>query len=255
LSIALARRQVARQQGGRYNLIVRLRELHCWRLSIAEAKALQLRLAGEVSPAGEVVAPRFVAGVDVASRRGCGVGVAAAVVLQYPELVPMETQVVVGPLGFPYVPGLLSFREAPLILAACEALATIPDLVIVDGQGVAHPRRIGLASHLGLFLDRPTIGCAKSRLVGEHGAPADEAGSHAWLADGGETIGVALRTKAGTKPVYVSVGHRVDLPTAVRWVLECCRGYRLPEPVRLAHQAAGSRLRQEMSAATGSCAD
>jgi deoxyribonuclease V len=146
------------------------------------------------------------------------------------------------------VPGLLTFREAPLILAAFEKLKVAPDLVIVDGQGIAHPRRIGLASHLGLCLGLPTIGCAKSRLCGEHEMPGFEAGSYAELRDNGEVIGVVLRTRAGVKPVYVSIGHLIDLPSAVRTVLDCCRGYRLPEPTRLAHQAAGGNLGVKRSA-------
>jgi len=172
----------------------------------------------------------------------------AVVILNYPELRLVETKIVNGRLDFPYVPGLLSFRESPLVLAACEKLMVIPDLILVDGQGVAHPRRMGLASHLGLFLNTPTIGCAKSRLCGEDKVPGAEPGSHAELVDRGEIIGAALRTKLGVKPVYVSIGHKVDLPTAIHWVLECCRGYRLPEPARLAHLAAVGNLKPERDA-------
>ena len=157
----------------------------------------------------------------------------------------METKVVKESLDFPYVPGLLSFREAPLTLAACEKLTLTPDLILVDGQGIAHPRRLGLACHLGLFLNMPTIGCAKSRLCGSHEMPGVEAGSYAEVIDKGEVIGAALRTRSGVKPVYVSIGHKIDLPAAIHWVLECCRGYRLPEPTRLAHLAATGRLEQE----------
>jgi deoxyribonuclease V len=163
------------------------------------------------------------------------------VVLEYPELGLVETKVVSGKLDFPYIPGLLSFREAPLTLVACERLSVTPDLILVDGQGIAHPRRLGFASHLGLFLDMPTIGCAKSRLCGSHEEPGNEPGNYTEVVDEGETIGVALRTKAGVKPVYVSIGHKVDLQTAIYWVLECCCGYRLPEPTRLAHLAATGR--------------
>jgi deoxyribonuclease V len=175
--------------------------------------------------------------VDISVNRELGVAMGAVVVLNYPELRLVETKVIRGRVDFPYVPGLLSFREAPLTLAACEKLGIIPDLVLVDGQGIAHPRRFGLASHLGLFLDTPTIGCAKSRLCGRHEEPGDNPGSYAEVVDRGETIGVALRTKPGSKPVYVSIGHKVDLEAAIYWVLECCRGYRLPEPCRLAHLA------------------
>jgi deoxyribonuclease V len=167
----------------------------------------------------------------------------AVVVLEYPGLNLVEVSVIRGTVNFPYIPGLLSFREAPLVLRAFQALETTPDLVLVDGQGIAHPRRIGLASHLGLFLDVPTIGCAKSRLCGSHEVPGIEAGEYTELMDKQEIIGVVLRTKVRTKPVYVSIGHRIDLPTAVYWVRECCKGYRLPEPTRLAHQAAGGNLK------------
>jgi deoxyribonuclease V len=151
----------------------------------------------------------------------------------------VETRVVTSELDFPYIPGLLSFRESPLILSICEKLSVTPDILLVDGQGIAHPRRFGLASHLGLLLNLPTIGCAKSLLCGIHETRGAEPGSYAEVTDEGETIGAALRTKMGVKPVYVSIGHRVDLKTAIHWVMNCCRGYRLPEPTRLAHLAAG----------------
>ena len=206
---------------------------------------MQRRLSDEVLRSGEVVSPRFIAGVDVSVSRARGAATGAVIVLEYPSLCLVEAKVVHGEVDFPYVPGLLSFREAPLVLKAFNILETVPDLVLIDGQGIAHPRRIGLASHLGLFLDVPTIGCAKSRLCGSHGELGDVAGSNTKLIDDGEIIGVALRTKLRTKPLYISVGHRIDLPTAVHWVLKCCRGYRLPEPTRLAHQAAGGNLRPE----------
>jgi len=195
-----------------------------------------------VSRTGEVVAPRFIAGVDISADKAPGVATGAVVVLQYPELGVVETKVVSGKLNFHYIPGLLSFREAPLTLAACQELTITPDLILVDGQGIAHPRRMGLASHLGLFLNLPTIGCAKSLLCGAHQVPGVEPGSYAEVVDNGETIGVALRTKLGVNPIYVSIGHKIDLQTAIYWVMECCRGYRLPEPTRLAHLAAGGNL-------------
>jgi len=197
-----------------------------------------LRLAARVSKVSEVTTPHFIAGVDISVNKAQEMATGAVIILSYPELRLVEIKIVNGKPGFPYVPGLLSFRESPLILAACEKLTITPDLILVDGQGVAHPRRMGLASHLGLFLNTPTIGCAKSRLCGSHKEPDVEPGSYVELIDSGEIIGAALRTKLGVKPVYVSVGHKVDLQTAVHWVLECCRGYRLPEPTRLAHLAA-----------------
>ena len=137
------------------------------------------------------------------------------------------------------LPGLLSFRELPLALEAFEKLVATPDLILVDGQGLAHPRRLGLASHLGLLLDTPTIGCAKSRLCGNCEEPDSASDSRTDLMDNGEVIGAVLRTKTAVKPVYVSIGHRVDLEAAVHWVLACCRGYRIPEPLRAAHRLAG----------------
>ena len=215
---------------------------HSWQVSTAQASEIQKRLAAQVSRGSELVAPRFIAGVDISGERAQGEAAGAVVVLRYPELKPVETKVITGKLDFPYIPGLLSFREAPLILAACEKLSITPDLLLVDGQGIAHPRRFGLASHLGLLLNLPTIGCAKSLLCGIHKTLGAEPGSYAEVIDRDETIGAALRTKLGVKPIYVSIGHKVDLQTAVHWVMNCCRGYRLPEPTRLAHLAAGGNL-------------
>ena len=216
---------------------------HGWQVSTARALEIQMELAAQVSRTNNITSPHLIAGVDISVDRAAGEGTGAVVVLSYPGLDLVETGVVTDRVSFPYVPGLLSFRESPLILAACEKLTVTPDLVMVDGQGVAHPRRMGLASHLGLFLNTPTIGCAKSRLCGHHEEPGAEAGNYAELTDGGEVIGAALRTRAGVNPVYVSIGHMVDLQAAIHWVLACCRGYRLPEPTRLAHQAAGGNLK------------
>ncbi|UCC16177.1 MAG: deoxyribonuclease V, partial [Dehalococcoidales bacterium] len=170
---------------------------------------------------------------------------ASVVLLNYPDLEIIDIQKASGPLEFPYVPGLLSFRELPLTLAACEKLSITPDLVIVDGQGIAHPRRFGLASHLGVLTDIPTIGCAKSRLCGSHTEPHNKPGDFSHVVDKDEIIGAALRTKQGVKPVYVSVGHKISLNTAIKWVINCCRGYRLPQPTRLAHLAAGGNLQMK----------
>jgi deoxyribonuclease V len=221
---------------------------YSWRVSIPRARAIQVELAGRVCRTGDVPHPRFIAGADISVDKVSGTGNAAVVVLSYPEMALVEVRTARDKLDFPYVPGLLSFREAPLVLAAWAKLETVPDLLLVDGQGIAHPRRLGLASHLGLFLDTPAIGCAKSRLCGLHDEPGLAAGSAAELVDGGEVIGVALRTRDGVRPVYVSIGHKVDLTAAVRLVLDCCRGYRLPEPTRLAHLAAGGNLQPATSA-------
>ena len=224
--------------------------LHSWQVSPAQALDLQLRLASQVCRSSEVANPRFIAGLDISVNRAWGMATGAVVVLNYPELRVVEIKVVNGKVDFPYVPGLLSFREAPLTLAVCERLSVTPDLILVDGQGIAHPRRMGLASHLGLFLDTPTIGCAKSRLCGSHKEPNDKPGSYAEVVDGDEIIGAALRTKLGTKPIYVSIGHKVDLQAAIYWVMQCCRGFRIPEPTRLAHLAAGGKPGGEMGTLT-----
>jgi len=216
--------------------------LHDWRVTSDQARQIQKRLAGQVSCNSGVDSVHTIAGVDISGSDAQGLALGAVVVLSYPELELMETRTVERELTFPYVPGLLSFREAPLVLAACEQLNTVPDLVMVDGQGIAHPRRLGLASHLGLLWDRPTIGCAKSRLCGEHATVGPEPNSWSELVDHGEVVGAVLRTRAGASPLYVSTGHKVDLETAVSWVLRCCRGRRLPEPTRLAHQAASGKL-------------
>ena len=181
--------------------------------------------------------------MDISSGRAIDKATAAVVVLSYPELVLVDSSVIQTETTFPYVPGLLSFRETPLVLKAYEKLTKEPDLILVDGQGIAHPRRIGFASHLGLILDKPAIGCAKSLLIGEHSELSDKAGSSAEITDNGEVIGAIVRTVNGVKPLYVSIGHKVDLPAAIHWVLACCRDYRIPKPLRLAHQAAYGSLK------------
>ena len=226
---------------------MRAQALHGWDVTVAQAREIQLSLAKRVVTEDKVANPHLIAGIDISSPDAQGVARGAVVVLRYPEFGIVEVKEAQSKIRFPYVPGLLSFRESPLILAACEKLSNVPDLILVDGQGIAHPRRFGLASHVGLLLDLPTIGCAKSILCGRHQPVAEEAGSYAELLDKGELIGAALRTKSGVKPIYVSVGHRIDLASALRWVMKCCLGYRLPEPTRLAHLAAGGMLTSEPS--------
>ncbi|MFC2060435.1 deoxyribonuclease V [Chloroflexota bacterium] len=221
---------------------MKVKRLHGWQVSTTQSLELQRELAAQVCRSGEITDPHFIAGVDISVEKARGIATGAVVVLNYPELRLVETKTVQGSLDFPYVPGLLSFRESPLTLAACEQLSITPDFILVDGQGIAHPRRLGLASHLGLFLNTPTIGCAKSLLCGQHEAPGEKADSYTEILDRDETIGVALRTKTKVKPVYVSIGHMINLQSAIHWVLMCCRGYRIPEPTRLAHLAAGGKL-------------
>lgn len=212
--------------------------LHPWQVTPTEAQRIQLELAGRVSAQNGLRGVRRVAGADIAIDRAGQRARAAVVILSYPEMALLEKRAVERQLTFPYIPGLLSFREAPAILEAFERLRETPDLLLADGQGLAHPRRFGLACHLGLLLDLPTIGCAKSLLVGHHDTLPEAAGSQAEVVDEGQVVAVALRTRAGSRPIYVSVGHKVELATAVRLVLDCTRGYRLPEPARLAHLAA-----------------
>jgi len=216
--------------------------MHEWHVTTTQAINIQSNLAKQVSTTSEMKKPRFIAGIDVSMNRIQATACAAVVILSYPGLELAEVKVFRDTINFPYIPGLLSFREAPVILKAFETLNICPDLVIVDGQGIAHPRRFGLASHLGLWLDIPTIGCAKSLLCGKCDTPEIEIGSHTKIFDVGITIGASVRTKEGVKPVFVSTGHKVDLDSAIHWVLQCCNGHRLPEPTRLAHLAAGGNM-------------
>ena len=216
---------------------MRIRHEHPWRVTVQEGIAIQRELWRWVVAEDRLGPVATVGGVDVSAKRG--VARAAVVVLRYPDLAPLESSVAALPLEMPYIPGLLSFREAPAILAALQRLSALPDLLILDGQGAAHPRRLGIAAHLGVLLDHPTIGCAKSRLCGEHGELGMAASCHIPLRDGDEVIGAVVRTRANVRPVYVSVGHRVGLETAIRYVLACCTRYRLPETTRWAHRVAG----------------
>jgi deoxyribonuclease V len=222
---------------------MKARRLHGWDVTPREAIALQARLRERIERRDRIGPVRRVAGVDVAFEQNGRITRAAVAVLDYPGLALVEQALIRVATRFPYVPGLLSFREAPAVLAAFEKLRAAPDLILYDGQGIAHPRRIGIASHVGLLLDCPSIGVAKSRLVGTHRAPPDRRGAWTPLTDDGasggtETIGAVLRTRKGVKPVYVSIGHRVSLDTAIGWTLACCTKYRLPETTRWADRLA-----------------
>ncbi len=216
-----------------------LTNFHKWDVSPEEAVAIQLSLAGKVSLVPQVGEVKVVAGIDMSAK---DVARAAVVILSYPELQVLEIARAEKPLNFPYVPGLLSFREGPAILAAFDKITQWPDLAFFDGQGIAHPRKIGIASHMGVLLDLPTIGVAKSPLAVRGAEPGPDPGSWTpWANRKGETLAVALRTKVRTNPLYISPGHKMDLQTAVDYVLACGRGYRLPEPTRQAHNAAAQR--------------
>ncbi len=210
---------------------------HAWDITPVEAVALQRALAGRVRHEPGPREVGVVAGVDCAFVAGGERIIASAVACDAGTMEVVESICVERACRFPYVSGLLSFREAPAVLEAVGALRTEPDLVMLDGQGVAHPRRLGLASHVGLWLGRPTIGVAKSRLCGQHDAPGPRRADRAPLVDAGEVIGAVVRTRADVRPLYVSVGHLLTLDEAVAWTLRCGRGVRLPEPTRRAHQA------------------
>jgi deoxyribonuclease V len=225
--------------------IMQFKSLHSWDLAPKEAVALQRVLAGQVSLQNFIAAPiRLVAGVDVSYQRRAVRFYAAVVVHDYESMEIVETAVAAGRVDFPYVPGLLSFRELPVLLQAFRKLSAVPDVILADAQGVAHPRRLGLASHLGLWLDLPTIGCAKSLLCGVAAEPRLERGAWTALHDADEIVGRMLRTKDRVRPLIISPGHKTDLQKASEIVLHCGRGYRLPEPIRQAHLL-GNRIRLE----------
>jgi deoxyribonuclease V len=219
---------------------MRLHRRHSWSVSPAEAIALQKELRGVVISDRpiDIGRVRLVAGVDVSVKGGRSQ--AAVVVTTFPDFAPVETVLADRPTPFPYIPGLLSFREGPVLEEAFAKLRSEPDLFLFDGMGIAHPRRCGIACHLGLWLERPTVGCGKTLLTGRYRDLEAERGSAAPLVDGSETIGVALRTRTGTNPIFVSPGHLADIPSAAEMVLRCAPKFRLPEPIRLAHRAAGA---------------
>ena len=216
-----------------------VQNLHGWDVTPSQARGLQLSLAGQISLSPMRKKIRFVAGLDCSLNKRRGRIYAAAVVFSFPDLALIETANAELPLEFPYVPGLLSFREIPVCLEAARKLKQAPDVWLIDGQGIAHPRRLGLASHLGLFLNTPTIGCAKSRLIGTFDEPNPEKGSYSWLYDKDEKIGAVLRTRTGVKPLFISPGHLCSFEDAIYYTLACTTKYRLPEPTRIAHQTVG----------------
>jgi len=209
---------------------------HPWNVTYKEAIQIQEKLKKELILDQAFEDPKTVAGMDVSVSRKCPLGWAAVVVLSYPQLRVIEESWTKGKLEFPYIPGLLSFREIPLLLSALKGLRAEPDVFICDGQGIAHPRRMGLASHIGIILKRPTIGCAKSRLVGEYSELGLEKGKHTLLVHEGEVVGAVLRARSGIKPLFVSPGYGISLSKAVEVVLGCCTKYRIPEPIRAAHR-------------------
>jgi deoxyribonuclease V len=226
-----------------------MKNLHSWNLSYSQAAQLQTELAEKVQFKPLQGQPELIAGLDCALSKDGQRIIAAAIVLkkatsekgfwesvEVSRFETVETAHAIRNLSFPYIPGLLSFRESPVCLEAVEKLKLKPDAFIIDGQGIAHPRRLGLASHLGLFFDKPTIGCAKSRLTGQFEEPPPEKGAYSLLKDKDEVIGAVVRTRSNVEPVFVSVGNKCSLEDAIEVTLSCVTKYRLPEPTRLAHQ-------------------
>jgi deoxyribonuclease V len=215
---------------------------HPWDLTPGAARALQAGLAGRIEADDRFEPIELVAGIDVGFEQGGALARAAIAVLHLPDLTPVDQAIARRGADFPYVPGLLSFREIPAVLDALAALRTSPQLLICDGQGLAHPRRFGLACHLGWILDVPCIGVAKSRLIGSFAEPEQRRGAATPLRHDDEVIGAALRSRAGAKPVFVSIGHRVGLASAIALAMACTGSYRLPETTRHAHRLTSSRL-------------
>ncbi|KMP11292.1 endonuclease V [Candidatus Nitromaritima sp. SCGC AAA799-C22] len=215
---------------------MKIKNLHSWDVTPKEAARIQEQLAGKITLSFENSTPKIIAGADISFSKGSTTAYAGIVLLSFPSLEIIGEYGLSGPLRFPYIPGLLSFREAPLLLKLFRHVDPAPDLVFFDGQGLAHPRRFGLACHIGLFLDRPAIGCAKSKLIGNYREPGKSKGSSSKLTDDDNHIlGNVLRSRQDCKPVFVSPGHKIDVPTATKYALECCTRYRIPEPTRLAH--------------------
>lgn len=217
---------------------MKISQRHAWALNVEEAIAIQEQLRGEVITSDQLEPVQYVAGVDVGFEAGGTISRAAVAVLSFPSLQLQESALARRSTTFPYVPGFLSFREIPVVLDALEKIKNLPDLILCDGQGIAHPRRFGIACHLGLIVDIPTIGVAKSLLIGKHEEVPEQRGNWQPLINRGELIGAVLRTRTGTKPLYVSSGHRVSLPTAIEYVLRCTPKYRLPETTRIADKLA-----------------
>jgi deoxyribonuclease V len=220
---------------------MKIQQRHPWPLTVDEAIAIQQQLRTEVITEDQLGAVQYVAGVDLGFEESGTISRAAVAILSFPDLQLKEHAIAKRPTTFPYIPGFLSFREIPAVLDALEKVSITPDLILCDGQGIAHPRRLGIACHLGIIIDLPTIGVAKSLLIGKHDELPEERGAWQPLKHRSETIGAVLRTRTGVKPVYVSSGYRVSLPTAIDYVMRCTPKYRLPETTRWADKLASDR--------------
>lgn len=212
-------------------------EVHGWDVTPKEAMEIQERLRKQIilENAPEAESINKIGAADVSYDKKTNLVYATVMIFSFPDLRMLEEKDAIQPATFPYIPGLLVFREGPALIEAFQKIDTKPDVIMFDGQGIAHPRGIGIATHMGILLDKPSIGCAKTVLVGDYAEPEETAGSQSPLTKEGAELGVALRTKNHVEPVFVSIGHKIDLKTAIKIALECTRGYRLPEPIRQAH--------------------
>jgi deoxyribonuclease V len=226
---------------------MRIHPLHAWDVTVAEATKLQRALAAQVDVRPRLTRCDLIAGADISYSRFSSTMYAAVVVLRMDDLSIVEVRGAVAETPFAYQPGYLSFREAPALIEAFARVESEPDAVMFDGQGIAHPRRLGLASHVGLWLEKPSLGCAKSRLIGKFEPPPREAGSAVPLMQGDEQLGMVVRTKTGVQPVYVSPGHLIDMASSVDLVLRSGKGYRIPEPTRQAHLHVNALRRGEVA--------
>ena len=224
--------------GGELHPFLNMNPLHSWNVSVEEAIQIQDDLKDRIVLKRTFSKVRSIGGADVAYSKQGNLLFGAIVVLSFPDLEILDTAAAEGKISFPYIPGLFSFREGPILIKTYQKLKLKPEIMIFDGQGIAHPRGIGLASHMGLYLDLPSIGCAKTPLVPGFISPGPFKGSFEWIRRGGKKVGAVLRTKDGVKPLFVSPGHRVDVSTSNQLILESCKGFRFPEPLRKAHQLA-----------------
>jgi len=222
-----------------------MKPLHSWNVSVAEAIQIQEALKKQIILRKTFSKVRTIGGGDVAYSKNGNLLFGAIVVLSYPEMKPIDAAMARGEISFPYIPGLFSFREGPILIKTFQKLRVKPDVMIFDGQGIAHPRGFGLASHLGLWMDLPSIGCARTSLLNEFDSPGLSRGSFEWIFLKGKKVGAVLRTREKVNPLFISPGHRIDLLTSIHLILESCRGFRIPEPLRKAHQT--TRLIQNQS--------
>ncbi len=229
-----------------------MKPLHSWNVSVEEAVQIQEALKDRIILKKTFLKVKTIGGGDVAYSRNENLLFGAIVVHSFPEMEILDAAAADGKISFPYIPGLLSFREGPILIKAFQRLRLRPDIMIYDGQGIAHPRGIGLASHMGLWLDLPSIGCAKTPLLREFISPGPSRGSFEWIRRGGREVGAILRTKENVKPLFISPGHRIDFSASNKLILESCKGFRFPEPLRKAHQLSRKMLhRAEPMAKTG----